>query len=383
VTRTNRLIDELEREGTLSASGFAELVRGRDTESAGRLFAKASAARDRVFGKGVFIRGLLEFSNHCRNDCLYCGIRRSNRLADRYRLSREEIIETCAVGHSLGFRTFVLQSGEDPHYGPDLIAEIVSGIKGAFPDSAVTLSLGERPVECYELWRRAGADRYLLRHETRNPGHYAMLHPPSMRIESRVECLRTLKSLGYQVGCGFMVGTPGQTPELIAEDLLFIKELQPHMVGIGPFIPHKDTPLAAEPPGDVDETLFLLGVLRLMDPKLLLPATTALGTLDGTGREKGVMAGANVIMPILTPMDVRAKYLLYDNKICTGDASSACRMCVERRMESIGHRIDAARGDHPDLDRGAVGDALKGGGAPPAPPTGFPAGGSPAPPCSP
>jgi biotin synthase len=349
LTRTQLLTDALARDGTLPAAGFAELIRGRTPGAAEYLFSLASEARDRVFGKGVFIRGLIEFSNHCRNDCLYCGIRRSNRQAERYRMTPDEILATCSAGHELGFRTFVLQSGEDPFYGPGIVAEIVSGIKASFPDSAVTLSLGEHPPESYALWRAAGADRYLLRHETRNPGHYATLHPRNMNIDSRVRCLRTLKELGYQVGCGFMVGSPGQTPELLAEDLLFIRDLKPHMVGIGPFIPHKDTPLASAPPGDVDETLFLLGILRLMDPTLLIPATTALGTLDGTGREKGVMAGANVIMPILTPMGVRDKYLLYDNKICTGDASSVCRMCVQRRMESIGHEIDTARGDHPDL----------------------------------
>jgi biotin synthase len=343
------LLDLLERDGALTAAGYAGLIRSRTPELAADLFARASAARDRVFGKGVFIRGLLEFSNHCRNDCLYCGIRRSNRKAERYRMTPEEILETCGSGHALGFRTFVLQSGEDPHYRPEAVAGIVSEIKASFPDCAVTLSLGEHPAEAYALWRRAGADRYLLRHETRDPGHYASLHPASMSVATRVRCLRTLKELGYQVGCGFMVGTPGQTPEMLAEDLLFVKELGPHMVGIGPFIPHKDTPLASAPAGSVDETLFLLGMLRLMEPKLLLPATTALGTLDGSGREKGILAGANVIMPILTPMGMRGKYLLYDNKICTGDASSACRMCVERRMQSIGHVIRAGRGDHPDL----------------------------------
>ncbi|MDR1081905.1 MAG: [FeFe] hydrogenase H-cluster radical SAM maturase HydE [Deltaproteobacteria bacterium] len=351
MSTTRRLTDELAREGTLTARGFADLIRGRTPESAEYLFSLASEARDRVFGKGVFMRGLIEFSNHCRNDCLYCGIRRSNRLVERYRLTPEEILETCSAGHSLGFRTFVLQSGEDPGFGPGLVAETVSRIKASFPDSAVTLSLGEHPPETYALWRAAGADRYLLRHETRNPEHYASLHPRDMTVATRVKCLRTLKELGYQVGCGFMVGSPGQTPELLAEDLLFIRELRPHMVGIGPFIPHRDTPLASAPPGSVDETLYLLGILRLMDPRLLIPATTALGTLDGTGREKGVAAGANVIMPILTPMGVRGKYLLYDNKICTGDASSACRMCVQRRMESIGREIDTARGDHPDLLR--------------------------------
>ncbi|MDR3153253.1 MAG: [FeFe] hydrogenase H-cluster radical SAM maturase HydE [Deltaproteobacteria bacterium] len=370
MSRTRRLIDALARDGSLSGPEFAELIRARDEGDASHLFALASEARDRVFGKGIFIRGLLEFSNFCRNDCLYCGIRRSNRRADRYRLSKEEILGTCEAGHLLGFRTFVLQSGEDPFYGPELIADIVAELKLSFPDTAVTLSLGEHPPRSYALWRKAGADRYLLRHETRDPEHYASLHPRSMSIGTRVRCLETLKALGYQVGCGFMVGSPGQTPEHLAEDLLFIKGLRPHMVGIGPFIPHKDTPLASAPAGSVDDTLFLLGLLRLMDPRLLIPATTALGTLDPAGREKGVLAGANVIMPILTPAGVRGKYLLYDNKICTGDSSSACRMCVERRMGTIGYGISAVRGDHPDLE---------GAGPSPPPPLAAPAPAAPPP----
>jgi biotin synthase len=328
------------------------LIDGRGPESEAYLAARAREVRDRVFGKGVFLRGLLEFSNHCRNDCLYCGIRKSNRVVGRYRLGQEEILACCAEGHALGFRTFVLQSGEDPHYTDTYVAEIVSSIKNAFPDSAITLSLGERGHDAYALWKKAGADRYLLRHETRNPGHYARLHPASMSLPNRLGCLRALRGLGYQVGCGFMVGSPYQTTGHLAEDLLYIKELSPHMVGIGPFIPHKDTPFASMPAGDVGLTLFLLGMIRLMEPNVLLPATTALGTLDQEGREKGVLAGANVIMPILTPPGVRGKYLLYDNKICVGDKAAECRLCVARRMFGVGHMVDQSRGDHPGFRPG-------------------------------
>jgi biotin synthase len=341
------LIEKLEREKVLSKEEFSRLIRGRTPECSKILFEKASAARDRVFGKEVFIRGLIEFSSFCRNDCLYCGIRRGNPDAERYRLSLEEILECCQEGFDLGFRTFVLQSGEDPHYTDELVSRIVSEVKSSFPGCAVTLSLGERSPEAYALWKRAGADRYLLRHETRDPGHYRMLHPPSMTVETRLDCLRSLKGLGYQVGCGFMVGSPFQTPEHLAEDLLWIHELSPHMAGIGPFIPHQGTPFKGRPAGSVELTLFLLSVIRLMEPEILLPATTALGTLDGFGREKGVLAGANVVMPILTPPAVRKKYLLYDNKICTGDKPAECRFCTARRMGSVGHTINASRGDHP------------------------------------
>jgi biotin synthase len=355
--KTKLLVDKLRDLGVLTKEEFLFLLQNR-MEAKDQVFSYASDARDEVFGKEIFIRGLLEFTNHCKNDCLYCGIRRSNHKAERYRLGPEEILAASAEGYELGFRTFVLQGGEDPHYGSETVAGVVREIKASFPDAAVTLSLGERSHKTYALWREAGADRYLLRHETRNPSHYASLHPKSMSLANRLRCLSDLKELGYQVGCGFMVGSPGQTLEHLVEDLLYVKELSPHMVGIGPFIPHKDTPFKDHPAGDVDLTLFLLGLLRLMEPKLLLPATTALGTLDNFGREKGVLAGANVIMPILTPAKDRKKYLLYDNKICVGDAAKACRFCVERRMGEIGYNINGSRGDHPGVlsSRSGAGD---------------------------
>jgi biotin synthase len=245
----------------------------------------------------------------------------------------------------LGFRTFVLQGGEDPHYTDDMLAEIVSAIKTAHPDCAITLSIGERSFESYERLFKAGADRYLLRHETANDEHYRSLHPEKMSPGNRKKCLYDLKKIGYQVGCGFMVGSPHQTLDHIVDDLLFIKELQPHMVGIGPFLPHSDTPFKNEKSGDLRLTLNILSILRLMQPNLLIPATTALGTLDMQGRELGIRAGANVVMPNLSPVDVRKKYLLYDNKICTGDEAAECVACMRRRIQSIGYEIVVSRGD--------------------------------------
>ncbi|MDR1051638.1 MAG: [FeFe] hydrogenase H-cluster radical SAM maturase HydE [Deltaproteobacteria bacterium] len=343
------LVDKLAAENALSRGEMTLLLESLTPELAERLFERAREARHAVYGKDVFMRGLIEFTNYCRNDCLYCGIRKSNPDADRYRLSLEEILSCCDQGHELGFRTFVLQGGEDPHYTDERMVGIVRAIRSAHPDCAITLSLGERSVESYRRLYDAGAERYLLRHETRNEAHYASLHPESMSLRNRLECLRNLREIGYQVGCGFMVGSPDQTVECLVDDLMFIKEFKPHMVGIGPFIPHKDTPFADRPAGSLELTVFLLGILRLLDPRLLLPATTALGTISPTGRETGVLAGANVIMPNLSPVGVRNKYLLYDNKICTGDEAAECRFCIQRRMFSIGYDIAVTRGDYAGL----------------------------------
>ncbi|MDE7278666.1 MAG: [FeFe] hydrogenase H-cluster radical SAM maturase HydE, partial [Oscillospiraceae bacterium] len=294
----------------------------------------------------VYMRGLIEFTNYCKNDCLYCGIRRSAKNAERYRLTEEQILDCCETGYGLGFRTFVLQGGEDGFYTDDKIVSIVLQIKEKFPDCAVTLSIGEKSRVSYEKFRKAGADRYLLRHETANSGHYGKLHPKELSLESRMKCLADLKELGFQTGCGFMVGSPFQTAENLAEDLLYIHDLQPHMVGIGPFIPHHDTPFAEEKQGSLETTLLMLGLTRLIVPNVLLPATTALGTIHPNGREMGILAGANVVMPNLSPKDVRKKYLLYDNKICTGDEAAECIACLGRRMESIGYKLVSARGDH-------------------------------------
>jgi biotin synthase len=343
--RIKYLADKLHHSHTLDRSEFHELVSGRTEESAQYLYGLARDVREEIYGRDVYLRGLIEFTNYCKNDCLYCGIRRSNRSADRYRLTEKQILDCCQTGYQLGFRTFVLQGGEDPFYTDERLCSIVREIKKLYPDCAVTLSVGERSRESYARLREAGADRYLLRHETADAGHFAKIHPGELSLEQRIRCLRDLKELGYQVGCGFMVGSPYQTIDSIVADLEFIKEFQPHMVGIGPFIPHHSTPFAKEPAGSLELTLYLLAIVRLMLPDVLLPATTALGTIHPRGRELGLLAGANVVMPNLSPTEVRSKYLLYDNKICTGDEAAECRRCLERRVESVGYKIVVSRGD--------------------------------------
>lgn len=346
MSRIIELIDKLEREHILTKSELAEIISGHTSETDEYLFEKARAVREKIYGRDVYMRGLIEFTNYCKNDCLYCGIRRSAKGAERYRLTEEQILDCCETGHELGFRTFVLQGGEDGFYTDDKIVGIVTKIKEKFPDCAITLSIGEKSRESYEKFRNAGADRYLLRHETANSEHYGKLHPKELSLENRMRCLSDLKELGFQTGCGFMVGSPYQTAENLAEDLLYIHELKPHMVGIGPFVPHHDTPFAEEKQGSLETTLLLLGMIRLILPNVLLPATTALGTIHPKGREMGILAGANVVMPNLSPKDVRKKYLLYDNKICTGDEAAECIACLGRRMESIGYKLVSARGDH-------------------------------------
>ena len=330
---------------TLGEEDLRILLETITQEEEEELYTQARQVCEEHYGKAVFLRGLIEFSSFCKNDCYYCGLRRSNTNAERYRLSEEEILSCARQGYELGFRTIVLQSGEDLFYTDDRICGIVSGIKRLNPDLAVTLSIGEKSRESYQRYYDAGADRYLLRHETSNPAHYRYLHPSGLSIENRKRCLADLKEIGFQVGCGIMVGSPGQTMDHVLEDLYFMARFQPHMVGIGPFIPHQDTPFSKEKRGTVRDTLHLLSVIRLMLPKVLLPATTALGTIDPAGREKGILAGANVVMPNLSPSDVRGKYLLYDGKICTGHEAAECRICMQRRIERIGCRIDNGRGD--------------------------------------
>lgn len=339
------LINKLRDEHQLTKEEWITLIAGRTPELAEYLFSLAREERHRYYAHDVYVRGLIEFTNYCRNDCFYCGIRRSNANANRYRLSTEQILACCEEGYDLGFRTYVLQGGEDCYYTDEKIIRLVREIKNRFPDCAVTLSLGEKKRDSYQAFFDAGADRYLLRHETYNHEHYAKLHPPSLSAAHRQRCLWNLKEIGYQVGTGFMVGSPYQTPEHLSEDMMFIHELNPHMVGIGPFIPHHDTPFAGESAGTLELTLYMLGLIRLMIPKVLLPSTTALGTIHPKGRELGILAGANVVMPNLSPTEVRKDYLLYDNKICTGDESAQCRSCLERRMESIGYHIVTSRGD--------------------------------------
>lgn len=343
------LIDKLKKEQTLTKEEWVELIEGRNAELAEYLFALAREERHHYYDHDVYVRGLIEFTNYCKNDCLYCGIRKSNSNAKRYRLSEEDILSCCKTGYELGFRTFVLQGGEDGFYTDEKLVHIISRIKELYPDCALTLSIGEKSRESYQAYYDAGADRYLLRHETANAAHYAKLHPASLSAVNRQQCLWDLKDIGYQVGTGFMVGSPYQTAEHLAEDLLFIKKLNPHMIGIGPFIPHHDTPFADEKAGTLELTLFMLGLLRLMLPKVLLPATTALGTIHPKGRELGIQAGANVVMPNLSPVSVRKDYSLYDNKICTGDEAAECRFCLERRMKSIGYNIVTSRGDSSNI----------------------------------
>ncbi len=341
-----KIIEKIESVHTASEEELARLLKSITDEEAEILRKKAQKTAREHFGNRVYIRGLIEISSICKNDCYYCGIRRSNKNAVRYRLTEEQILSCCEKGHKLGFRTFVLQGGEDAFFTDEVMCGIIKSIKQAYPDCAVTLSLGERGTESYERLFDAGADRYLLRHETADGEHYKKLHPPDMSLENRKKCLFELKRIGYQTGAGFMVGSPFQTYETLARDLLFIAELKPQMCGIGPFIPHRDTIFKDEKSGEVRLCLILLSVIRLMLPDVLLPATTALGTADGKGREKGILHGANVVMPNLSPIEHRADYSLYDNKICTGDEAAECIKCLSNRMKSVGYRIITDRGDY-------------------------------------
>lgn len=317
-----------------------------DDDARTELVRQAQQTAQAVFGNKIYIRGLIEFTNYCRNDCYYCGIRRSNAAASRYRLSKKQILSCCEQGYALGFRTFVLQGGEDLIYSDADMAAIITAIRQAYPDCAITLSVGERSRTTYQLWKEAGADRYLLRHETATDEHYARLHPAELKLSNRKRCLYDLKELGYQVGTGFMVGSPSQTLDNLLSDLAFISELQPQMIGIGPFIPHHATPFNNYPAGTLAQTLTMLSVLRLMFPKVLLPATTALGTIAFNGRELGILAGANVVMPNLSPADVRQNYLLYDNKLCSGAEAAEAKNDLAARLHAIGYEIAEGRGDY-------------------------------------
>ncbi len=343
-------LDKLENREILSPDEYMEILPAyQDTAFSRALFERARSVSLKSFGNKVYTRGLIEVSSFCKNDCFYCGIRRSNRNAQRYRLSDEQILASCASGHALGFRTFVLQGGEDRQLSDERLIPLIKQIKLRYPDCAVTLSLGERSRESYRALFDAGADRYLLRHEAADPKLYSELHPESMRLKTRMRALQDLKEIGYQVGCGFMVGPPGQTDRHLVQDLLFLREFQPHMVGIGPFVPHHDTIFANQPAGSVPKTLFLLALVRLLLPRVLLPATTALGTIANDGRERGVLAGANVVMPNLSPPDVREKYALYDNKLATGAESAEQLNKLALKMQSIGYALALERGDHPDM----------------------------------
>lgn len=331
------LVQRLEQNGDLTDTELKVLLETDEYDAA--LFEAADRVRRAHYGDAVYIRGLIEFTNYCKNNCYYCGIRRDNRCAERYRLTKEQILACCEEGYALGFRTFVLQGGEDPHFNDDRVCGIVSAIREKFPDCAITLSIGEKPRESYQKYFDAGANRYLLRHETANDAHYRRLHPEELKPEIRKACLYDLKEIGYQVGSGFMVGSPGQTTENLIEDLRFLQKLSPDMIGIGPYITHAQTPFAGEKSGTLEMTLRLVAILRLMFPWALLPSTTALGTIHPEGRELGMKAGANVVMPNLSPSDVRALYTLYDNKIHSGDEAAQNVNDLKRRAANAGYRI--------------------------------------------
>ena len=321
------------------------LITERNEETALFLRNEARVLCERIYGRFVYIRGLIEFTNYCKNDCYYCGIRRGNREAERYRLTEEEILSCCEAGYGLGFRTFVLQGGEDPYFTDERLGSIVASIRGLCPDCAITLSAGERSHDSYRRLHDAGADRYLLRHETADPCHYSRLHPESMSFDKRMAALKDLKEIGYQTGCGFMVGSPYQTASMIVKDLRFMKEFGPHMIGIGPFLSHKDTPFCDMENGTAELTLYLLSVIRLMMPKVLLPATTALGTVTEGGREAGILSGANVVMPNLSPAGVRKKYMLYDNKLSSGSEAAESLELLRESLSKIGYGIAVSRGE--------------------------------------
>ena len=341
-----KLIDKLHQKHTLTAEEYRSLLLCEDTTTNVYLQKKAQQTTIDRFGNAVFIRGLIEISNRCRNNCLYCGIRKGNTKVSRYALSRETILSCCREGHAFGFRTFVLQGGEDVSQTDDWVTETVSAVRKEFPDCAITLSLGEKSKEAYQRFFEAGANRYLLRHETFNETHYQELHPSEMSRNHRLQCLEWLKEIGYQTGTGIMVGSPGQTIDHLVEDLLFIERFHPEMIGIGPFIPHAETPFANKPAGSIKLTLKLLSILRLMHPSALIPATTALASLSSDGRERGILAGANVVMPNLSPSSVREKYSLYNQKAAFGSEAAEGLKLLKEQLNKIGYTISNERGDY-------------------------------------
>ena len=339
------VIEKLAQEHNLPDGELLKLITSTEADTNQLLAAAADKIRQQYYGKKVYIRGLIEFTNYCKNNCYYCGIRAGNSHAQRYRLSKEQILDCCAEGYKLGFRTFVLQGGEDPYFTDERICEIVAAIRQQHPDCAITLSIGEKEKASYQAYFEAGANRYLLRHETADAEHFAKLLAACLSLANRKRCLFDLKEIGYQVGSGFMVGSPYQTPQNLLADLRFLQELQPDMIGIGPYITHEQTPFAEQKSGTAEQTLRLLSMLRLMFPYALLPSTTALGTIHPNGRELGLKAGGNVVMPNLSPVNVRKLYELYENKICTGEEAAQCRGCLEARVRLAGYEIVTDRGD--------------------------------------
>lgn len=340
------LIDKLYEKNSLNKNEIIYILDNINKSEVDYLCEKAVITRKKYYGNKVFMRGLIEFTNYCKNDCYYCGIRRSNENISRYRLTLEDIMNCADLGYKLGYRTFVLQGGEDNYFTDDKIIEIITSIKNKYKDCAITLSIGEKSYDSYKKYFDAGADRYLLRHETATKEHYEKLHPSNLKLSNRINCLKNLKEIGYQVGAGLMVESPYQSNENLAEDLIFLKDLNPEMVGIGPFIPHHDTIFKDEPTGSLEKSVIILALTRLLLPSALIPATTALGTINSKGREAGLNAGCNVVMPNLSPTNVRSKYALYDNKICVGDEAAECRKCIERRINMAGYVLDTSRGDN-------------------------------------
>ena len=338
------MIDFLYVNNDLCNNDLIWLIDNIDEESREYLFSKSGKTRDRYYGRNVYLRGLIEFTNYCKRECRYCGINAFNKKANRYRLTMKEIEESCDIGRELGYSTFVLQGGEDPYFNDDRMIEIVSMIKEKCPNSAVTLSIGERSYESYMKLKEVGVDRFLLRHETTNENLYKWLHPLS-EFESRKQCLLNLKKLGFQTGAGFMVGLPWYSTVDYVRDLRFIKKLQPEMVGIGPFITHEDTDMHHYKSGDLDTTILMLSLVRLLLPKVLLPATTALATIDENGRKKGLDVGCNVIMPNLSPKTHRKDYSLYKNKKSSGSESAQALDMIKREIEGYGYICNMSRGD--------------------------------------
>jgi biotin synthase len=345
-----RIVDKLYESNDATAEELLFILDNIDSDSKKYLIEKSNRTRLRTYGNKVYLRGLIEFTNYCVRNCKYCGIRANNPKADRYRLTKEDILECADIGDRLGYKTYVLQGGEDPYFTDEIMVDIIKSIKDKYPNNAITISIGERSYESYEKMFKAGADRYLLRHETASKELYESLHPGAS-FENRRNCLSNLKKIGYQIGAGFMIGLPNQTNEDLVKDLLYIKELNPEMCGIGPFIPQKDTPLGKEEGGTLEATTTLLAVIRLLLPKVLLPATTSLGSIHPLGREQGLKAGGNVVMPNLSPTRVRAKYALYDGKICTGDEAAECRKCIEGRINRSGFEVEISRGDNIEWQR--------------------------------
>ena len=340
------LIDRLHQTHHLEQHEYRALLAAAETPLLDYAMERARTVAQENFGTGIFIRGLIEVTNYCRNNCYYCGIRKGNLNVERYRLNREEILESCRIGHEIGFRTFVMQGGEDAALTDEWLVDTIKAIRTEFPDNAITLSLGERTREAYQRFYDAGANRYLLRHETYNRTHYGQLHPAEMSFDHRIQNLRELKEIGFQTGTGIMVGTPYQTIDHLVEDIMFIEEFRPQMIGLGPYIPQKDTPFAGEPAGSLEKTLMLLAIFRLMFPKALIPCTTSLASLTPEGRKLGILAGANVVMPNLSPAANRSKYSLYDNKKATGIESAEGLELLDKQLKSFGYRISKDRGDY-------------------------------------